>query len=99
MQTALGGHPPRLFEGLPENVSRINNVYQRSSNVKFISKLAITLVAKWDNVPLVISGTGQLDVGTIGCQIHASDSMAKVCFLPSSIFPILKPIAFSVPFP
>ena len=55
-------------------------------------------MAQRDYPPSVIIRIGKLDMSTVGSHSETTNFVTETCLLPSSIFPILDPVAWSATF-
>ena len=76
----------------------LSHRYQRSFNHKMLTKLAVTSMAKWYDIPSVVIRSVQLNMCPICCKLVTINFMAQIGILPSCSFPVFQPIATSTTF-
>lgn len=98
MNSPCSGNYRGCLEGLPENNTGIRSAYQWTCDGEFRAELAIALMAQRNYPPSVIIRIGKLDMGAIGCHGKTTNLVTETSLLPSSIFPIFDPVAWSATF-
>lgn len=63
-----------------------------------LTKLAVTSMAKWYDIPSVVIRSVQLNMCPICCKLVTINFMAQIGILPSCSFPVFQPIATSTTF-